>query len=180
MARIAGIDLPPNKQIWIGLTYIHGIGRAMSKDILARTEVVEADTPGGVESTILGVEGGHTLVYREGLYQVPDTLPRKVAMEDGANANTAPGMMTSHYAPKGTLRMNVTDPAPGDWYIGFGRCEGCDANLSPRGDLREAAANLFALLHEADERDSIAVAPIPDTDLGRAINDRLRRAAAPR
>ena len=138
------------------------------------------DTQGGVESTILGVEGDHTLVYREGLYQVPDTLPRKVAMEDGANANTAPGMMTSHYAPKGTLRMNVTDPAPGDWYIGFGRCEGCDANLSPRGDLREAAANLFALLHEADERDNIAVAHIPDAGLGRAINDRLRRAAAPR
>jgi L-threonylcarbamoyladenylate synthase len=138
------------------------------------------ETPGGVESTILGFDGNTTIVYREGLYQVPDTLPRKIAMDAGATANSAPGMMASHYAPQGTLRMNVTAPAHGEWYIGFGPCDGCDANLSPMGDLREAAANLFALLHEADDRDAIAVAPIPDTGLGRAINDRLRRAAAPR
>lgn len=138
------------------------------------------DTPGGVESTILGFEEDVPIVFREGLYQVPDTLPRKVSMEEDATANAAPGMMTSHYAPRGTLRMNVTDPAPSDWYIGFGPTDKCNANLSPTGDLREAAANLFSALHEADDHKTIAVAPIPDTGLGRAINDRLRRAAAPR
>ena len=138
------------------------------------------ETAGGLESTILGFDGDQAIVFREGLYQVPDTLPRKTAMEDGAAANSAPGMMSSHYAPQGKLRINAIEPAPGEWYIGFGACETCDANLSPTGNLREAAANLFAMLHEADTRPRIAMAPIPDTGLGRAINDRLRRAAAPR
>lgn len=138
------------------------------------------ETAGGLESTILGFDGDQAIVFREGLYQVPDTLPRKTAMEDGAAANSAPGMMSSHYAPQGKLRINANEPASGEWYIGFGPCEACDANLSPTGNLREAAANLFAMLHEADTRPHIAIAPIPDTGLGRAINDRLRRAAAPR
>ena len=77
--------------------------------------------------------------------------------------------------------MNVSKAAPGEWHLGFGDIAG-DVSLSPRGDLAEAAARLFALLHDADRRavEAIAVAPIPDTGLGRAINDRLARAAAPR
>jgi L-threonylcarbamoyladenylate synthase len=137
-------------------------------------------TPAGLESTILAFDDAGTIVLREGVFPVAEDLPRATGVGDDMKVAPAPGMLASHYAPKGRLRMNVTRPAPGAWYIGFGPCERCDANLSASGDLREAAANLFALLHEADDKPEIAVAPVPDTGLGRAINDRLRRAAAPR
>ena len=136
-------------------------------------------TEAGLESTILGFDAGGPVVLREGAYQVPETLRRRTTL-DTDNAPTAPGMLTSHYAPQGRLRMNVTAPEPDEWVIGFGRGIACDATLSESGDLVEAAANLFARLHEADEKPHIAVTPIPDEGLGRAINDRLRRAAAPR
>ena len=139
-----------------------------------------APTPAGLESTILAFEATGPVVLREGVYPVAEDLPRATDLAPDATAARAPGMLGSHYAPKGRLRMNVTSAAPGEWYIGFGPCERCDANLSPPGDLREAAANLFALLHDADDKPEIAIAPVPDTGLGRAINDRLRRAAAPR
>jgi L-threonylcarbamoyladenylate synthase len=75
----------------------------------------------------------------------------------------------------------VTDPKPGERLLGFGPVD-CVLNLSQAGDLTEAAANLFHHLHALDVsgEDPIAVSPIPETGLGRAINDRLRRAAAPR
>ena len=136
------------------------------------------ETEAGLESTILGFDEAGPVVLREGAVAVPETLRRQTDLSEGAAPN-APGMLTSHYAPKGRVRMNVTDPQSDEWLIGFGRGK-CDANLSAQGDLREAAANLFALLHEADDKPRIAVAPVPDTGLGRAINDRLRRAAAPR
>ncbi|HYW16713.1 MAG TPA: L-threonylcarbamoyladenylate synthase [Allosphingosinicella sp.] len=93
----------------------------------------------------------------------------------------APGQMRSHYAPVKPVRLNVTEPAPDEWLIGFGPVEG-DDNLSLAGDLAEAAAGLFEALHRADaeDRPRIAVAPIPDRAIGLAINDRLTRAAAPR
>jgi L-threonylcarbamoyladenylate synthase len=140
------------------------------------------ETPGGLESTILGFDAAGPVVFREGFFQAPDDLRRRTSAEDTAAAHAAPGMQASHYAPKGQLRMNVTTPDPGEWHIGFGPEIPGHASLSPKGDLREAAARLFALLHEADARGAtrIAVAPIPDTGLGRAINDRLRRASAPR
>lgn len=132
-------------------------------------------TEAGLESTILGFPG--PVVLREGAFAVPDEWPRG---GDG-DAPTAPGQLLSHYAPKGRVRLEAVSALPGEWHLGFGDVAG-DVSLSASGDLVEAAANLFALMHEADATGvtALAVAPIPDTGLGRAINDRLRRAAAPR
>lgn len=134
-------------------------------------------TAAGLESTILGFEDGAPVVLREGVFQVPEDMARKA----GDAGISAPGQLASHYAPKGAVRLDAELARPGEWHIGFGDVAG-DVNLSEKGDLREAAARLFALLHEADAKGvtQIAVAPIPGTGLGRAINDRLRRAAAPR
>lgn len=98
---------------------------------------------------------------------------------------SAPGMLASHYAPRARLRLNATETAPGEGVLAFGvttLSARVISNLSPSGDLREAAANLFGMLRRLDDTgvDAIAVMPIPDTGLGEAINDRLRRAAAPR
>jgi L-threonylcarbamoyladenylate synthase len=91
----------------------------------------------------------------------------------------APGQLASHYAPTKRVRLGVELPAAGEWHIGFGAIGG-DDNLSPDGDLAEAAARLFDALHRADasDRAAIAVAPIPVEGIGAAINDRLKRAAA--
>ena len=103
----------------------------------------------------------------------------------GGNAAkpNAPGQLASHYAPGAAVRLDALQAMPGEVVLGFGPGAG-DFNLSPSGDLVEAAANLFHLLREADLRagpdGAIAVRPIPERGLGRAINDRLRRAAAPR
>jgi L-threonylcarbamoyladenylate synthase len=93
----------------------------------------------------------------------------------------APGQLASHYAPAKPVRLDAREAAAGEWLIGFGAVQG-DESLSPSGDLREAAANVFSALHraEASAAERIAVAPIPEEGIGRAINDRLRRAAAPR
>ncbi len=128
----------------------------------------------GLESTIVAVTDGRLRLLRPG----PIDLGLEVARERNIEA---PGQLASHYAPAKPLRLNAAEAAPGEWLIGFGVVVG-DASLSPSGDLVEAAARLFALLHEADaaDRGAIAVAPIPAGGLGLAINDRLRRAAAPR
>ena len=93
----------------------------------------------------------------------------------------APGQLASHYAPVKPLRLDAVESSPEEWLIGFGAVAG-DSSLSRTGDLIEAAANLFDRLHEAEAQDQprIAVAPVPTAGLGQAINDRLRRAAAPR
>ena len=79
------------------------------------------------------------------------------------------------------MRLDADAAKDGEVLLGFGAVEGAALNLSPSGDLVEAAANLFAMLHAIDDGSTpIAVSPIPDTGLGRAINDRLQRAAAPR
>ena len=96
----------------------------------------------------------------------------------------APGMLVSHYAPRALMRLNA-EPSAGEAWLAFGPSPGFDGpmrNLSPTGDLHEAARNLFAMLHELDAEGTgtIAVAPIPFEGLGEAINDRLERAAAPR
>ena len=105
----------------------------------------------------------------------------------GGNAAkpTAPGQLASHYAPGASVRLEVTKPVTGEVWVGFGpQSVGADLTLSASGDLVEAAANLFQSLLDADRlagtRGGIAYAPIPESGLGRAINDRLRRAAAPR
>ena len=99
-------------------------------------------------------------------------------LRGSTNAVIAPGQLPIHYAPSKSLRLNATEAAPDEWLIGFGLVTG-DKTLSASGDLAEAAANLFAALHAADAspRARIAVAPIPATGIGVAINDRLDRAA---
>jgi L-threonylcarbamoyladenylate synthase len=100
--------------------------------------------------------------------------------EAEADAKRSPGRLARHYAPNLPLRLNVTEPRAGEVWLGFGHIGLPEPlNLSPDGDLAEAAANLFAYLRAADRSTAlgIAVAPIPDEGLGEAINDRLRRAA---
>jgi L-threonylcarbamoyladenylate synthase len=90
-------------------------------------------------------------------------------------------MIDSHYAPRQPVRLEALTAAPDEFHIGFGAVAG-DINLSAAGDVTQAAARLFDLLHlaQASGRARIAVAPVPISGLGLAINDRLRRAAAPR
>ena len=101
--------------------------------------------------------------------------------EAEADARRSPGRLARHYAPKAPVRLDAEAPAPGEAYLAFGPGPAGAGiwNLSPAGDLREAAANLFAYLREADRTDpaGIAVAPVPQAGLGEAINDRLKRAA---
>jgi L-threonylcarbamoyladenylate synthase len=116
----------------------------------------------------------------------PQPPPRSAEAESpspqgGGRQVEAPGMLASHYAPHQPVRLEATTAAAGEYHIGFGPVTG-DATLSASGDLTEAAARLFDLLHvaEASGRPAIAVAPVPRHGLGLAINDRLQRAAAPR
>ncbi len=134
-------------------------------------------TPGGLESTIVAVDGERVSLLR------PGGIP---AADLGVNADatagiSAPGQLASHYAPRQPVRLDATDRRPGEFVIGFGAVAG-DVTLSATGDLTEAAAALFAALHTAQASGAarIAVAPIPATGVGVAINDRLRRAAAQR
>lgn len=131
-------------------------------------------TERGIESTILALTDGRLRLLRPGPIEVAGAEPVRA---DGEIE--APGMLASHYAPRLPLRLEATERGDREWLIGFGPVAG-DSTLSARGDLVEAAARLFAALHEADAsgRAGIAVAPIPATGLGAAINDRLRRAAA--
>ena len=140
----------------------------------------------GVESTIVRVEGGQIYLLRPGGLSV-EAIERVagVSLEKPQGSKIqAPGMMESHYAPEARLRLDASMPSPGELFLAFGPTpENVSAtrNLSPGSDLTEAAANLFDHLHELDALgDRIAVAPIPEEGLGLAINDRLRRAAAPR
>jgi L-threonylcarbamoyladenylate synthase len=147
----------------------------------------------GIESTVIDLSSDRATLLRPG--GVPLEALREVlgTVEDGgaisasaADAPRSPGMLSSHYAPSLPLRLEAHSVAPGEVFLGFGAPAPTSARdvrwLSRSGDPVEAAARLFATLHEVD-RDTftgIAVAPIPDSGLGRAINDRLRRAAAPR
>lgn len=137
----------------------------------------------GVESTILAVGGDTVTQLRAGAlprHEIEAALGAPVAIAKAGGAIVAPGMLASHYAPNARLRLNATSAEAAEAYLAFGPGEGT-LNLSPSGSLREAARNLFAMLHELDAKfDRIAVAPIPHQGLGEAINDRLQRAAAPR
>jgi len=144
----------------------------------------------GVESTILGWETDAPVLLRPGGLAVEDlegVLGEKIAGGSlDAERPSAPGQLLSHYAPEAALRLEAERPEPGEAWLGFGPDpEGVTSpalNLSPSGDLREAAANLFAHLRALDAKGCahIAVAPIPRRGLGLAIADRLQRAAAPR
>ncbi|MCX7558792.1 L-threonylcarbamoyladenylate synthase [Sulfitobacter sp. F26204] len=136
----------------------------------------------GLESTIIGLGSNRPTVLRAG------GLPQEAVAaalgqplkQSGETGITSPGQMASHYAPGAAVRLNATTAQNDEVLLGFGQMQ-CDLNLSPSGDLVEAAANLFDHLHRLDAMARpIAVAPIPDHGLGRAINDRLCRAAAPR
>ena len=142
----------------------------------------------GLESTVVGVAPDGSLellrdggISREDLEQVTGQPAHIV---DEPDEIRAPGMLARHYEPTLPLRINATNAHPDEILIGFGPdsdvMHAPTFNLSPSGDLREAAANLFAMLHDAEAAGgrSIAIAPIPDEGIGRAINDRLRRGAA--
>jgi len=138
----------------------------------------------GVESTILGLDGAPALLRPGGIpAEALEAMLGPLSAGGDAAKPSAPGQLASHYAPAASLRLNAGATMPGEVLLGFGRGPAA-LNLSPSGDLVEAAAGLFHLLREADRLAGpgghIAVAPIPETGLGRAINDRLRRAAAPR
>ena len=134
--------------------------------------VDDGPTAGGIESTIVKVEGNATYLLRHGPIIIRD------AVTGGGVDIEAPGQLAAHYAPSKPLRLNADTAAADEWHMGFGDVAGT-GSLSSSGDLNEAAGKLFDLLHIADLSPArrIAVAPIPDTGLGLAINDRLRRAA---
>ena len=134
----------------------------------------------GIESTIISVEDDTVTLLRSGAVPADglETYIGKALERASGSGITAPGMLKSHYAPKARLRLNATGPDPGEGYLGFGPGVREGLNLSPEGDLTEAATKLFAMLRALDARyDRIAVAPIPMDGLGEAINDRLARAA---
>ena len=132
-------------------------------------------TERGLESTIVAASGGQLRLLRRGPIEIAD------ATEIESGEIEAPGQLASHYAPSKPLRLNARTAEEDEFMIGFGDVQG-DVTLSRTGNLIEAAARLFELLHAADDSDKprIAVAPVPNDGLGAAINDRLCRAAAPR
>lgn len=146
----------------------------------------------GVESTIIKVEGDKVFLLRPGGLPGADierVTGRKLQKPDAQAAVQAPGMLKSHYAPNAAVRLEVTELRAREALLAFGaqRAKGYEnavalLNLSPTGNMEEAAGNLFSYLHALDRPDiaAIAVEPIPYTGLGEAINDRLQRAAAPR
>lgn len=138
--------------------------------------------PVGVESTIVGWQDGRATLLRPGgipAEAIAAALGQPLAVhQSDPSAPNAPGQLSSHYAPQSALRLNA-DPAPGETHLAFGMPG--PFSLSDTGDLTQAAARLFDLLRRADALGRpISVAPIPGHGLGQAINDRLRRAAAPR
>lgn len=146
---------------------------------------------GGLESTIVDVSGKEPVLLRPGTISRDDLeaalgKPVVVAGAIEGEKPTAPGQLSSHYAPSIPVRLNADAAQDGEALLGFGaempKMQGFSFNLSPSGDLREAAANLFDALRKLDTPavSGIAVMRIPADGIGEAINDRLQRAAAPR
>jgi L-threonylcarbamoyladenylate synthase len=135
----------------------------------------------GLESTVIGFENAQPVLLRPGAVPRDEIEARAGPLAAPDAVIRSPGQLESHYAPRAALRLNAETVRPGETLLGFGDVTGASRNLSPRGDLKEAAANLFAMLRELDSTAAlIAVSPIPTFGLGEAINDRLQRAAAPR
>jgi len=135
----------------------------------------------GLESTVIGFDGGAPVLLRPGAIARADIEALVGPLAQPDQMIRSPGQLESHYAPNAFLRLNAQEKRDGEILLGFGASPDAALNLSATADLKEAAANLFAMLRELDENAvRIAVAPIPETGLGEAINDRLRRAAAPR
>ncbi len=167
----------------------------VAADLGDRLELILDAGPAGIglESTIIKVEDGEIRLLRPGgldVKAIEDLTGKKVTRPETAGAIIeAPGMLASHYAPSAGVRLNAKDVRPGEALIRFGggvlpgEAEATLVlDLSPIGDLREAAANLFAFMKQADASGAatIAFGPIPMEGLGEAINDRIERAAAPR
>jgi L-threonylcarbamoyladenylate synthase len=140
----------------------------------------------GVESTVVRFTlDGPYLLRTGGIPRetISGVLGRQIMNPTRYNTDLhSPGQMESHYAPQAKLRLNAAAPEWREAFLGFGDYAYGPWTLSKSGDLQEAAANLFNMLHAIDDSspEAIAVAPIPVTGLGEAINDRLQRAAAPR
>jgi L-threonylcarbamoyladenylate synthase len=168
-------------------------------DLRGRIELVVdgGPTPMGLESTIVACLDGAVLLRPgalpradiERIVPLSQAPPRAVAAADDDEVPMAPGQLASHYAPRARLRLDADGVAAGEALLAFGPAPAQGAaraamglNLSPRGDLIEAAANLFSYLRALDAAGvaAIAVMPVPHEGLGEAINDRLTRAAAPR
>jgi L-threonylcarbamoyladenylate synthase len=149
----------------------------VERSLGGRISLIIDDGPcsGGIESTIVTERDGQMWLLRRG------PLEMDGAFLAAGDKLQSPGQLASHYAPSKPLRLNASHPEKGEYLIGFGDVAG-ESSLSPSADLVEAAARLFDLLYVADASSSpkIAVAPVPEIGLGLAINDRLRRAAAPR
>lgn len=137
--------------------------------------------PNGIESTVLKIEPDHAVLLRPGAIPMEDFAPfvPDLRLPKKSGKLISPGMMKSHYAPKASIRLNAVGRKIGEAFIGFGPCDfDVDFNLSETSDLAEAASKLYSALRKLDTVSTIAIAPIPETGLGAAINDRLRRAAA--
>ena len=165
----------------------------VAQDLMGKVDLIldGGRTPAGLESTIVSFLGGRPALLR------PGAVPREAleavlggrldAPPPGETGVFAPGMTQAHYAPRAKLRLEAEALEEGEAGLDFAgqlraRAGVVILDLSPSGDLVEAAANLFAHLREFDARgaERVAVAPVPSIGLGEAINDRLRRAASPR
>lgn len=159
----------------------------VAADLAGRVDLVldGGASPIGLESTIVAVDdAGVATLLRPGAIS-RDNIEAIIGplAAPAPHAITAPGMMESHYAPRARLRLDALAPSAGEAFLAFGApAPAGGATLSARGDLVEAAANLYAALRtlDASGAETIAVAPIPTSGLGEAIRDRLARAAAPR
>jgi L-threonylcarbamoyladenylate synthase len=158
-------------------------------DLYGRVDLVldAGPSPIGIESTVVGFDDGRPVLLRTGAItrEAIQAVVGPLAKLPKGDIR-APGMLSSHYAPGARLRLDVDDVRAGEALLAFGpnvpTSSNPICNLSPRGDLSEAAANLFAMLRQLDQTGAptIAVMRVPEQGLGEAINDRLRRAAAPR
>ena len=139
----------------------------------------------GLESTVLDFSGTIPIILRPG-HITKEQLESKIGKVEIASENkiiSSPGMLASHYAPKARVKTRMTTVMDGEAFLGFGNISFEPfPNLSTKGDLVEAASNLFHMMRELDKQNPkyICIAPIPNEGLGIAINDRLQRAAAPR
>tara|TARA_Y100001978_G_scaffold175312_1_gene167461 strand:- start:49 stop:540 length:492 start_codon:yes stop_codon:yes gene_type:complete len=139
----------------------------------------------GLESTVLDLSDTIPTILRPGhiTKEQLESKIGKIEMASKTNPISSPGMLASHYAPKARVKTCMTTVMDGEAFLGFGNISFEPfPNLSNKGDLVEAASNLFHMMRELDKQNprSIAIAPIPNEGLGIAINDRLQRAAAPR
>jgi L-threonylcarbamoyladenylate synthase len=137
----------------------------------------------GIESTVLDLTGARAVILRPGSITPEDIAKIIGAVAVGTSdpsAPKSPGQLAAHYAPSLPLRMNAAHAGESEALLGFGTAPGAALNLSPTGDLKEAAANLFGMIRKLDDAaryTGIAVMPVPLEGIGAAINDRLERAA---